>query len=109
MKSSTTDIILAILKYLEESLDEERIEATKINEESLGISYPRYCRILGMMVDDELITGLAPVTVMGSTYTQYKFMDPRISLRAIEYLEQNKPSAKVYAILKEIRDWIPGM
>ncbi|MEJ9152444.1 YjcQ family protein [Bacillus smithii] len=102
-------IILAILKYLEESMDGERVDHSKINEQSLGISHSRYCRILSMMLEDGLITGLTPVNLPGVTYTQYKFMDPRITLRGIEYLEQNKPSARAYALLKEIRDWIPGM
>ncbi|MBU5214942.1 YjcQ family protein [Heyndrickxia oleronia] len=109
MTVDTADIIFAILKYLEESLDEEKIDYRKINEKSLGISYPRYCRVLGMMIDEELITGLAPVNVAGSTYTQYKFINPSITLKGIEYLNQNKPSAKVYKILKEIKDWIPGI
>lgn len=109
MKNETNDVVLAILKYLEDSMDEERIDHTKINEEALGISYPRFCRILSIMLQEGLITGFTPVNMSGSPYTQYKLMDPQITLKGIDYLQQNKLSTRVYGILKEIKDWIPGI
>lgn len=33
---------------------------------------------------------------------------PRITLKGIEYYEENKKTTKFYSTLKEIRDWIPG-
>ncbi|MEK4522383.1 YjcQ family protein [Psychrobacillus sp. FSL W7-1493] len=109
MANDTKDIILAILKYLEDSLDEERIDFNKVNHKALGISEPRHSRILGMMLEEGYIDGLKKFSVMGATYSTYKALEPRITLRGIDYLEENKPSAKVYAILKEIKEWIPGL
>lgn len=108
MANDTKDIILAILKYLEDSLDNERIDFNKVNHEALGISEPKHSRILGMMIEEGYIAGLRKVSMMGSTYSGYKALEPRITLKGIDYLEENKPSVKVYAILKEIKEWIPG-
>ncbi|GIN89864.1 head protein [Siminovitchia terrae] len=108
MAKETKDVIIAILQYLNESLDEERIDFSKVNNESLGISYPRYCRILSMMMNEGYIEGLSRITIADYAFDQYKAVHPCITLKGIDYLEQNKPSSKAYAILKEIRDWIPG-
>ena len=98
MANDTKDIILAILKYLEDLLDDERIDFSKVNHKALGISEPKHSWILGMMIEEGYIDGLRKVSIMGATYSGYKALEPRITLRGIDYLEENKPSAKVYAI-----------
>lgn len=108
MASNTKDIIIAVLQYLEDSLDEERIDFNKVNPDTLGVSEPRYSRVIEMMLEEGLITGLIKVPVMGQSYDGYKSINPKPTLHGIDYLESNKPTQKAYAILKEIRDWIPG-
>ncbi|GGA31187.1 YjcQ family protein [Psychrobacillus lasiicapitis] len=108
MANDTKDIIVAILKYLEDSLDEERIDFNKVNPEALGISAPKHSRILSMMIEEGYIDGLRKIPTLGTTYSGYKALEPRITLKGIDYLEANKPTAKVYTILKEIKEWIPG-
>lgn len=109
MSKDNKDIILAVLKYLNDSMDDETIDFSKVNEKSLDVSYPRYCRVLTMMVDEGLISGLAPITFMESTYTEYKPVSPRITLRGVDYLEENKLTTRAYTVLKEIKEWIPGI
>lgn|SRR5690625_4395557 len=109
MSKDSKDIILAILKYLNDSLDDEVIDFSKVNEESLNVSYPRYCRVLTMMVEEGLISGLAPITFIDRSYTEYKPTDPSITLKGIDFLQKNKISTKAYAILKEIKEWVPGL
>ncbi|MBM7600354.1 hypothetical protein JOC34_002745 [Virgibacillus halotolerans] len=109
MSKDSKDIILAVLKYSNDSLDDEIIDFSKVNEDSLNVSYSRYCRVLMMMVDEGLISGLAPITFVDRFYTEYKPTDPSITLKGIDYLERNKISTKAYAILKEIREWVPGL
>ena len=108
MSNETKDIIIAVLTYLNDSLDEERIDFNKVNPESLGVSRPRYSRVLEMMLEDGLITGLHKISQVGKTYDGYKAINPRPTLHGIDYLDSNKPTQRAYAILKEIRDWIPG-
>ncbi|WP_342573723.1 YjcQ family protein [Solibacillus sp. FSL K6-1781] len=109
MSKDTYDVVLAILKYIEESLDDPRIDFSKVNPEALGVSEPRYNRIIAMMLDEDLITGLTEVNWSEQEYPEYKAINPNITMYGLEYIQQNKPSAKAYAILKEIKEWIPGM
>lgn len=108
MSNDTLDIMLAILKYLEESMDDERIDFGKVKADALGISEPRYNRILSIMIEEGYITGLTAVPILGQTYDSYKAIDPRLTMRGIELLKENTMSAKAINILKELRDWIPG-
>jgi len=108
MANETKDIIIAVLTYLNDSLDEERINFGRVNPETLGVSEPRYNRVLEMMLEENLITGLIAVPTMGQSYNGYKAINPKPTLRGIDYLDSNKTSSKAYAILKEIRDWVPG-
>jgi len=34
--------------------------------------------------------------------------EPKITLKGLEYFNENKTSTVIYKSLKEIRDWIPG-
>lgn len=108
MCGNTIDLVVAILKYLEESLDEERIDFSKVNPETLGVSDPRYNRVIEMMLSERYVTGFHKIPIAGQSYNSYKAISPNITLAGISFLSQNKPSSKAYEILKEIRDWIPG-
>lgn len=108
MSNDTFEVILAVLKYLEDSMDDERIDFGKVNAESMGVSEPRYNRILSIMIDEGYITGLTPVPMAEQTYTSYKAIDPRLTMRGIDYLKENKLPAKAMKIAERIRDWIPG-
>ncbi|GAB4073663.1 hypothetical protein GCM10028778_11660 [Barrientosiimonas marina] len=107
MANDTNDIILAVLKFLDESMDDEKVDFSKVNEESLNVTHPRYCKVLSMMLEENLIAGLAPVNFADRQYTEYKAINPRITLKGIEYLDENTLTNKGYKILKEIKDWIP--
>lgn len=109
MANDTKDIVLAILKYLDDSMDDERVDSNKISSEALNISEPKFSRILSMMLEEGYITGYSSFGITGVTYDGHKAIDPRITFQGLDYLEENKPSAKVYAILKEIKEWIPGI
>ncbi|MEK3934305.1 YjcQ family protein [Sporosarcina sp. FSL W7-1349] len=108
MANETFDIVLAILQYLDESLDDEQINFSKINPDSLGVSEPRLNRVLEMMINSGYITGFHAVPQADKGYNTYHPINPRITLSGIYLLEHNRPTNKVYDLLKEIRDWIPG-
>jgi predicted transcriptional regulator len=109
MSTKTMDVIQSILEYLDKSMDDDRVDITPINDESLEISYPRWCRIIGMLLEDGLIEGFSEVNSSGVTYSQYKSMDPRITLSGLKFLSDNSNLGKLYRAAKEIKDWIPGI
>jgi hypothetical protein len=108
LTNDTFDVILAILKYLEDSMDDERIDFSKVNAEALGISEPRYNRILSIMIEEGYLTGLTAVPIPGQTYDSYKAIDPCITMFGIETLKDNTLSAKALRFAKAIKEWIPG-
>ncbi|MFE6167025.1 YjcQ family protein [Viridibacillus arvi] len=108
MSNDTLDVILAILKYLDESMDEERIDFSKVNAEALGVNEPRYNRILSMMIDEGYVTGLTAVPIAGQTYVSYKAIDPRPTMYGIQTLNENTMTAKAVRIAKGIKEFIPG-
>lgn len=108
MSNDNFDVIIAILKYLDESMDEERIDFSKVNADALEISEPRYNRILSIMIDEGYITGLTSVPIAGQTYDSYKAIDPRLTMYGIQTLNDNTLSAKALKFARAIKEWIPG-
>ena len=108
MSNDNFDVIIAILKYLDETMDDERIDFSKVNAEALGISEPRYNRLLSIMLDEGYITGLTRVPMSGQTYDSYKAMDPRLTMYGVQTLNDNKLSARALNFAKAIKEWIPG-
>ncbi|KKX52578.1 MULTISPECIES: YjcQ family protein [Brevibacillus] len=109
MSKKTMDVIQEILEYLDKSMDDEVVDTKPINHENLGISHARWSRTIEMMLESGLIEGFSPVHRTGTTYTAYKAVEPRITLRGIQFLADNSNLAKLYRAAKEIKDWIPGL
>lgn len=105
----TMEIIQDILEHLDKSMDDEIVDISPISHEALGISHARWSRIIEMMLESGLIEGFSPVHRLGSTYTAFKEMDPRITLKGVQFLAENSNVAKLYRVAKEIKDWIPGI
>lgn len=106
MSLKTSEVIQKILEHLDESMDEERISIDPISHEALEISYPRWCRILSMMLSEGLIEGFHEINVSQATFPQFKARKPQITLKGIQYLSDNSNMAKLYRAAKEIKDWI---
>lgn len=58
-------------------------------------------RYLAFMLKEGLIDGIR------STKDRY-YGNPEITLKGLQFYEENKKSTKVYSAIREIRDWIPG-
>lgn len=82
--------IIKLLKAINDNLGEERIMPNVYNAEALGMEVPQYYRLLEIVVESGLVSGFAPIKTMGQHFTQYKAMNPNLTLRGIEYLESNK-------------------
>lgn len=109
MAVDSMKVIYKVLEYLDNSMDEERVDGIPISAESLGISDVRWSRIISMMVDQEMVTGFVKINSLGRTYPGFKLSNPSITLRGLEYLSENSSSAKLYRAAKEIKEWIPGL
>jgi len=78
MATKTMHIIQKILEHLDDSMDDEIVDISPFKHDALGISYPRWCRIIGMMMDEGLIDGFLNVGTLGTSFDQYKAMEPKL-------------------------------
>lgn len=100
-------VIYKILKYLERCMDFSERDLTPISPDTLGISRERWGELISMLLDNGYISGV--------TMRQYMDMDEpvivsadhmKITLKGLEYLQENSAMKKVAATVKGIADII---
>ena len=105
----TADIfktIYKILSTLEAALDLPAFNMELISPERLGISKERWLRYMEMLIDEGYIKGIAVMRdITGERYS--KGNDPRITLKGLEYLQENTIMQRIYMAAKGIADLIP--
>lgn len=101
-------VIYQILKILEKSLDCDEFNPDSISPELLGVSQNRWNALIGMLLDDGYIKGAKVVhSICGSSVT---FSDEfRITLRGLEYLNDNTFMKRAANLAKGIKDTVPGL
>lgn len=102
--ASNFKIIYKILKILEGAMDIEEFDKQLISYESLGISETLWCNIMKMLIDNGYIEGVHVVNVMGGRTPGIKMVTPRITLKGLEYLEENSLMKKASNLAKGIID-----
>lgn len=95
--------IYRLLRTLEAAMDAEGVNPDKISAEALGISRERWVALLEMLAKAGYIEGVA-VTRANDGYTAVSLSSPRITLRGLEYLEENSLMRKAAAIAKGIAE-----
>ena len=103
-------IIYRILKYLEEHLGEENLDMDYISHEKLGISFVRWEALLRMMQEEGYIKGLVyEQTMSDSSPHVVTPIRPKITIKGLEYLEENGFMKKAADMAKRVKEIIPGM
>lgn len=98
--------IYEILKILEKSMDLEEFDKENLSKERLGLSEARWCRIMAMLVDGGYIEGVKIWSSMGSEYPRAFLIRPEITLKGLEYLEENSLMKKAANMAKGIAEVI---
>lgn len=98
-------IIYKILKILEKAMDYDEFDKSLISAEVLGITQNRWESIMKMLQNSGYIEGVSYIRSMGMR--GIKLINPRITLKGLEYLEENSFMKKAAAIAKGISDLIP--
>ena len=101
-------IIYRILKALEESMDAEEMDDRIISAEALGVSRPRLLSILRMLLQAGLIEGIAVETDVAGNFLVSKGR-PRLTLKGLEYPNENSLMQRAMKMAKGIKDCIPGI
>lgn len=83
-------IIYKILKYLEQNLDYEETDITPISAVKLKITEQRWEQLLIMLYNEGYINGIVVSKVVGENkYHIVEPIQPNITLKGLEYLEEN--------------------
>lgn len=97
-------IIYKILTILEKSMDLEEFDSELLSAERLGISEPRRNRILEQLIHYGYVEGIEVYHTFDSTYPNVLPTRPVITLKGMEYLQENSIMKKVASAAKGIID-----
>lgn len=101
-------VIYRILKALEASMDYEEFDERLISAETLQISEERLLSILRMLLQAGLIEGIAINTDAAGHFLVSKGR-LRLTLKGLEYLNENSLMQRAMRMAKGIKDSIPGL
>ena len=100
--------VYVILSPLETDMDREQADVDKFGPEALCVSRERWLRYLEMMSDVGYIKGVRIVEdVTGTRNADCR--DIRITLKGLEYLQENGIMQKMYRTVKGIKEIVPGI
>lgn len=98
--------IYRILKILEKSMDLEEFDMELIGYKELDISKLRWSRIVSMLKEQEYIQGIDVWYSLDQDYPRVKLVRPEITLKGLEYLNENSMTKKVHNAAKGIKELI---
>lgn len=95
-------IIYKILKAIEQSMDYEEFDLDCISPETLGISEERWKTLIAELVANEYVKGITHIPLIGVPSGRIKIIKPTLTLKGMEYLEENSMMKKVANMTKGI-------
>lgn len=97
-----------ILSELEKALDSPKVDISRCDAEQLGVSENRWCNYIEMMEDVGYIKGaVIKRNIYGETLIDCDNM--KITLKGLEYLQENSVMQRIYKTLKGIKEVTPKM
>lgn len=100
--------VYAILSALEKDMDAPKADVSKFDSESLCVSENRWIHYIEMMADVGYIKGVKIATdITGSKRCDCR--DIQITLKGLEYLQENSIMRKIYNTAKGIKEVVPGL
>ena len=100
--------IYKILKVLEKAMDFDELDMDLISAKALGISENRRLALLKMLADNGYLEGVH-IRETCDGMLLVAMPHPRITLKGLEYLEENSMMKRAYRLAKGIKDVIPGI
>lgn len=98
-------VIYRILRYLEKAMDYEEVDIDRISPSALGITERRWAALMEMLVKEQYIDGVAVKRSVDGNAT-ISMSNPRITMRGLEYLQENSFMQKAANLAKGIADVI---
>ena len=96
--------IYCILQILKKAMDVEEFDQELISSETLKVNYPKWCRLIAMLVNNGYISGVSVWNSFDCQYPKIELTRPEITLKGLEYLEENSMMKKVSKVAKGVID-----
>jgi molybdenum-dependent DNA-binding transcriptional regulator ModE len=107
--SESFKIIYKILSTLEKSMDYPEFDPNSISAKTIGTSEERWRQIIKMLVDNNYIEDVSITTYIHEKVGTPDVTNAKITLKGLEYLQENSMMKKAYKLAKGIKDVTPGM
>lgn len=98
--------IYRILWYLEKAMDYDEADIDFISASKLGITEQRWAAIMQMLVNEGYITGIG-VKRSADGEVSLPVSDVRITMKGLEYLQENSLMQKAANLAKGIAEIMP--
>lgn len=100
--------VYKILTALEKAMDCPEFDVSTIGPDALGVSEERWSRYIEMMADVGYIKG---VTIRKDITGEMRVnaSDMRITLKGLEYLQENTVMRKIYNATRGVKEIVPGL
>ena len=99
--------VYRILSALEKAMDLPQFDIEQIGPAALGVSQERWCRYIEMMADVGYIKGVSlSRSISGDMMVDAQNI--RITLKGLEYLQENSIMQRIYKAAKGIKEIVPG-
>lgn len=102
-------LIYKILRILQKSMDCEEFDRESLSAERLGLTEPKWSRIMAMLLNEGYISGGQTWNAMDCGYPRVALTRPEITLKGLEYLEENSLMKKAANLAKGIKETVPGL
>lgn len=102
-------LIYKILKILQKAMDYEEFDKEALSFENLGLTKPKWSRIMTMLLKEGYISGGQTWNAADCDYPRVMLTRPEITLKGLEYLEDNSLMKKAANLAKGIKETIPGL
>lgn len=100
--------VYKILSALEKAMDLPEFDLSQIGAAALGVSEQRWARYIEMMVDVGYIKGINVYqSITGDLVVEND--DIRITLKGLEYLQENALMQRIYRAAKGVKEVTPGL
>lgn len=90
-------------------MDLEEFDTKTISKEVLNLTEARWCRIIAMLVNEGYITGVEVWNSFDRGYPKVALSRPEITIKGLEYLEQNSLMKRAAEMAKGIKKIVPGI
>ena len=102
-------IIYKSLKAMEVAMDLEEFDTKSISKETFGLTEARWSRIIAMLANEGYLTGIEIWNSFDCGYPKVALSRPEITIKGLEYLEQNSLMKRAAEMAKGIKEIVPGI